>query len=109
MALAVFDPLGSWRQSFFEPGFQCFDKRPGFLLLDSLALIGAPAADFGFNLVELHNPPQLDFSHFGRKPLKRLNINQKFKSLIFFSKFLKYPKSSSGPRWRSVPAPFLPG
>jgi len=60
----VADSFGDFRsggkldQSFFEPDFQGFDERPGFLLPDSLALIGAPAADLGFDLVELRDPPQ---------------------------------------------------
>jgi predicted nucleic acid-binding protein len=39
--------------------------------------------------------PELDFGHFWRKTLKRLNFNQKFKPLISPAEFRKWPKSSS--------------
>ena len=53
-----FRSAGELGQSFFEPGFQRFDQRLGFLLSDSPALIGASAADFGFDPVEFGDPPQ---------------------------------------------------
>ena len=53
-----FRSAGKPGQSFLQPGFQRLDERPGFLLSDSLALIGASAADLGFDLVKFRDPPQ---------------------------------------------------
>jgi len=54
-AEAIADGLGEGRvagelyQRFLEPGFRCFNRRPGFLLSDGTPRIGAAAVDFGFD------------------------------------------------------------
>jgi hypothetical protein len=43
-------------QGRFEPGLQRRDQRLGFLLPRRLTLLGALAADLGFDLVEFSDP-----------------------------------------------------